>query len=205
MKNILWALAGIGLLLYGLNFLDQRGVLTSAAGEHRLNNSEISRVMVGSRVTYDFARLQIFLGGGGKDARAATSPDSSLPDQEFLPDGRIAIIDRNSRERTFQGKFYKITNDLLSTYSPGQVPRFADVMGSVQRISPEEASRQYRFEHAYNVYIVKEASNRYRMENRSLLCRFIVNFRFLLPLLPSGNPIGALSVACMHPFTIMGA
>lgn len=204
MKNILWALAGIGLLLYGLDFLDQRGVLTSAAGEHRLNNSEISQVMVGSRITYDFDRLRIFL-GGGKDANAAAGPDSSLPDQQFLPDGRIAFVDRSSRERTFQGKFYKITNDLLSTYSPGQVPRFSDVMSSAQRISPEEASRQYRFEHAYNVYIVKEASNRYRMENRSLLCRIIINSRFLLPLLPSGNPIGTLSVACMHPFTVAGA
>lgn len=65
MKNILWALAGIGLLLYGLDFLDQRGVLTSAAGEHRLDNSEISQVVVGSRITYDLDRLRIFLGSDG--------------------------------------------------------------------------------------------------------------------------------------------
>jgi hypothetical protein len=64
MKNMLWVLAGVGLPLYGLHFLDQRGVLTSAAGEHRLDNSEISRVIVGSRITYDFDRLRIFLGGG---------------------------------------------------------------------------------------------------------------------------------------------
>lgn len=205
MKNILWTLAGMGLLLFGLDFLDQRGVLTYAAGEHRLGNSEIAQVMVGSRITYDFDRLRIFLGGGGKDASAAAAPGSSLPDQEFGRDGRIAFIDRSSRERTFQGKFYKITNDLLSTYSPGQIPRFSDVAGSAQRISPEEASRQYRFEHAYNVYVVEEAPKRYRMENRTLLCRLIVNARFLLPLLPRGNPIGSMSVACMHPFTVVSA
>lgn len=204
MKNILWALAGIGLLIYGLDILDQRGVLTSAAGERRLSNFEISQVMAGSRIAYDFDRLRVFL-GGGKDASATASLDSPLPDQEFLRDGRIAFIDPSSRGRTFQGKFYKITNDLLSTYSPGQIPRFADAIGSVQRISPEEASRQYQFEHAYNVYIVKEDSNRYRMENRSLLCRVIVHSRFLLPLLPPDNPIGPLSVACMHPFSVVGA
>jgi hypothetical protein len=88
----------------------------------------------------------------------------------------------------------------------GQIPRLADVViGSVQKISPEEASRQYRFEHAYNVYIVKEASNRYRMENRSLLCRLVINSRFLLPLLPASNTIGTWSVACMHPFTVARA
>ena len=92
MKNILWALAGIGVLLYGLDFLDQRGVLTSAAGEHRLDNSEISQVMVGSRVTYDLDRLRIFLGGDGKDASAATGLDSSLPDQEFLSDGALLSL-----------------------------------------------------------------------------------------------------------------
>jgi hypothetical protein len=205
MKNILWALAGIGLLLYGLDFLDQRGVLTSAAGEHRLDNSEISQVVVGSRITYDLDRLRIFLGSDGKDPSATASLDSSLPDQEFLPDGRIAFIDRRSRQRTFQGKFYKITNDLLSTYSPGQIPRFSDAVGSGQRISPDEASRQYRFEHAYNVYIVREDSSRYRMENRSLLCRLIIHSRFLLPLLPPDNPIGSLSVACMHPFSVVRA
>lgn len=201
MKNILGALAGIGLLLYGLDVLDRRGVLTSAAGEHRLTDSEISRVLVGSRVAYDFDRLRV-----SRDAGASASPDSSLPDHEFLPDGRVLFIDRSSRKRMFQGKFYKITNDLLSTYSLGEIPRFADVAGgSVRALSPEEASRQYRFEHAYNVYIVKEGPNRYRMENRSLLCRLVVNSRFLSPILPASNPIEALSVACMHPFSVVGA
>lgn len=194
MKKVITIAAIIALIIYILPVLDQKGYLSKLREVEIISEDELVRTIPGAKFVFDIKRIKPFI--KNPDASTEDSLKATLIDLRFHRDGKVTSDTNKDHLR-----FYKIVDNILSIYDPEPPRSFAESFKK-RETTPERAAQLYKYDSAYNVYIVKDANGRLAMENSGLFCRLIILLNPVIVQLNEyydfQNPI----IACSFPLDI---
>lgn len=194
MKKMITIAAIIALIIYILPVLDQKGYLSKLRGAEIIGEDELVRTIPSAKFVFDIKRMKPFI--KNLDASTEDSLKATMIDLRFHRDGKVTSDTNKDHLR-----FYKIVDNVLSIYDP-EPPRSIAESFKKRETTPERAAQLYKYDSAYNVYIVKGTNDRFTMENSRLFCRIIIYLNPIIAQLNEyydfQNPI----IACSFPLDI---